>query len=60
MRTRLRQQRRRQVQRSGLAGFEEGAHGGMIERVCNGAGAQSDAVRFPTLGCFSYGCEVFS
>ena len=28
MRTRLRQQRRRQVQRSGLVGFEDGVHGG--------------------------------
>ena len=57
MRTRLRRQRRRQVQRSGLAGFEEGAHGGKVERVCNGASAQSDVDRFPALGCFRYGCE---
>ena len=60
MRTRLRQQRRRQAQRSGLAGFEDGAHGGMIERVCNGASAQSDVDRFPTLGVSVMDAKIFT
>ena len=44
MRTRL-----RQLQRSDLAGFEVGAHGGRIARVCNRASAQSNVDRFPAL-----------
>ena len=30
---------------------------GLMEGVCIGASAQSDVDRFPTLGCFRYGCE---